>query len=164
MLATARLVLRLITTDDAAFILGLVNDPSWLRYIGDKGVHTLDDAREYILRGPVAMVERTGFGLYLAELADDRTPIGMCGLIKREGIADVDIGFAFLPAYRGQGYALEAAAAVMEHGRNVLRIPRIVAITDPENAASIRLCERIGLRFERTIRLPNGDDELNLFA
>jgi len=163
-LETERLVLRLVTVDDAAFILGLVNEPSWLRFIGDKGVRTEDDARNYILKGPVAMYERTGFGLYLVELRGDGTPIGLCGLIRREGMDDVDIGFAFLPQFWGQGYGYESARAVMAHGKNVLGIPRIVAITSPDNVASIRLCESIGLRFERSIKLPKDDGEISLYA
>ncbi|MGE0582346.1 MAG: GNAT family N-acetyltransferase [Steroidobacteraceae bacterium] len=156
-LETRRLALRLIGADDAPFILGLLNEPSFLRFIGDRGVRTLDDARAYIENGPVASYARHGLGLWLAQRREDGTPIGMCGLLKRDTLDDVDIGFAYLPAYWGQGYAYEAAAAVMDHGRRVLGIPRIVAIVSPDNAGSIRLLEKIGLVFERRIDF-NGED------
>src|SRR5688572_10804905 len=93
-LTTDRLILRELTLDDAEFILGLVNEPSWLRFIGDRGVRTLDDARAYISNGPMKSYERNGFGLYLTALKGAGTPIGMCGLIKRDGLDDVDVGFA----------------------------------------------------------------------
>jgi RimJ/RimL family protein N-acetyltransferase len=163
-LQTERLVLRRVTVDDAEFILVLLNEPSWLRFIGDKGVRTVDDARAYILKGPVAMYDRTGFGLYLTELKETRTPLGLCGLIKRDGIDDVDIGFAFLPIFWGKGYGVESASAVMAYGKNVLGIQRIVAITSADNYASIRLCENLGLKFERMIRLPKDDAEIKLYA
>ena len=161
---TARLTLRWLTVDDAAFIVVLLNDPSWLRFIGDKGVRTEDDARRYILNGPIKMYGQYGFGLYLTELKDARVPIGLCGLIKREGLTDVDVGFAFLPEYRKNGYALESAAAVIAHGESVLRVPRIVAITAPANRDSVRLLEKLGLRFERSVQLPNDPEEISLYA
>jgi len=148
---TSRLQLRRFTGDDAAFVHALVNDPSWLAYIGDKGVRTLDDARRYLENGPMAMYGKMGFGLYAATLRETGTPIGMCGPIKRDTLDDVDLGFAFLPPYRGSGYALEAASAVIAHARDDLGLTRIVAIVSPENERSIRLLERIGFRFERAI-------------
>jgi [ribosomal protein S5]-alanine N-acetyltransferase len=160
---TARLVLRQLEFNDAAFILELLNDAEFLRFIGDKGVTTLDDAREYIQKGPVDSYGRHGFGLY-ATCLHDGTPIGICGLVKREGLADVDVGFAFLSRYRSKGYAVESAAAVLEHARRVLRMRRIVAISSPDNAASIAVLERIGLKFERTIRLAEHSPELKLFG
>lgn len=161
---TSRLILRQLTAEDAAFIFELVNDPDWLRYIGDRGVRTLDDARAYILRGPVASYERFGFGLYAVERKEAPGPIGLCGLMQRDVLDDVDIGVAFLPAYRALGYAHEAAAATLEYGRSALGLSRIVAIVSPENAASIRLLEKLGLRFERTIRLPDDPEEIFLFG
>jgi len=163
-LETDRLVLRWLSTDDAEFILELLNDPSFLRFIGDKGVRTLADARQYILNGPVEMYVRLGHGLYLVELKEGGIPVGMCGLIKRDGLDHVDIGFAFLPQYRAQGYAYEAASAVMTYGKDVLGLKRIVAITSPDNDASGRLLEKLGLRFERMIRLSEGADVVRLFA
>lgn len=163
-LETARLQLRHIAPNDAAFILELVNEPSWLRFIGDRGVRTLEDARAYILKGPVAMYDRVGFGLYLTELKANGAPIGICGLVKRAGLEDVDIGFALLPRYRGRGYAHEAAAAVLRYGRDVIGLNRIVAIASSDNESSIRLLEKIGLRFEQMIRLPGGTEDIKLFS
>lgn len=158
-LETARLRLRPLDLDDDAFILRLVNDPAWLRYIGDKQVRTLDDARGYIVNGPQASYARFGFGLWLVERNDDATPIGLCGLIKRDVLDDVDLGFAFLPEFRGHGHAFEAAAAVVRHAREALDLPRLAAITAPDNDASMRLLEKLGLRFERMIQInPDGSD------
>jgi RimJ/RimL family protein N-acetyltransferase len=163
-LETERLILRLLSDQDADFILELLNDPGWLRFIGDKGVRTREDARAYIRQGPMAMYARYGFGLYLTELKEGGVPIGICGLIKRDGLTDVDVGFAFLPAFRAKGYAHEAAAAVMTYGRQSLGMGRIVAITSPDNHSSIKLLEKLGMRFEHRMRLPGDTEELSLFA
>ena len=163
-LETDRLVLRWLKPEDAPFILELLNDPGWLRFIGDKGVRSLDDARDYISSGPADMYARLGHGLYLATLKDGGAPIGMCGLIKRDTLDDVDIGFAFLPQYRGHGYAYEAAAATLAYGRNTLVLKRIVAIAAPDNLASARLLEQIGLRDEGRIQLAHREQPLRLFA
>jgi RimJ/RimL family protein N-acetyltransferase len=146
-LETERLVLRPFTTDHAPFILTLLNEPSFLRYIGDKKVRTLEDARQYLLNGPIASYERNGFGLCLVELKDSQTAIGMCGLLKREELPDPDIGFAFLPDFWNKGFAFEAAAAVMNDARARLKLNRILAIVNPDNYASIKLLERLGLKF-----------------
>jgi RimJ/RimL family protein N-acetyltransferase len=163
-LETDRLVLRRMSVDDAEFELRLLNEPSFLRFIGDRGVRTLEDARAYILKGPVDMYERLGFGLYITELKGEGVPIGICGLVKRDFLADVDIGFALLPAFWGQGYAHEAAAAVMEYGKGALGLKRIVAITNPENHSSIRLLEKLGLKFDRMIRATADGPEIRLFT
>lgn len=156
-LETARLTLRKLSLDDAPFILRLVNEPSWLEFIGDKGVRNLDDARRYLREGPLGMYERYGFGLYMTQVKQSGAQIGMCGLIKRDQLPDVDIGFALFPQFWGRGYAHEAAAGVLEHGRRAFGLERIVAITSPHNDASIKVLERIGLRFERMIELTPGD-------
>jgi len=161
---THRLVLRHLTPDDAVFMLALVNDPSWVQYIGNSGIRTLEDARNYIVRGLVAMYARVGYGLYATTQKENGTPIGICGLIKRDSLADVDIGFAFLPQFRSQGYAYEAAAAVLAYGRQELGLQRIVAITSPDNQRSARLLEKLGLHFEGLITLANGAQEVRLFA
>ncbi|MDM5360740.1 GNAT family N-acetyltransferase [Peribacillus sp. RS7] len=163
-LETNRLILRWISPDDAEFILELLNEPSWIQFIGDKGVRTLEDARNYILKGPIEMYNRLGFGLYLTELKEEGIPIGICGLIKRDTLEDVDIGFAFLPRFWAKGYAYESASAVMAHGKNVLGINRIVAITSPNNHSSAKLLEKLGLQFERMVKFPNESQELRLFA
>lgn len=161
---TDRLILRRLNTDDAPFILELVNDPDWLRYIGDKGVRNLDDARAYIENGPMAMYARVGFGLFRVELKAGGTPIGMCGLIKRETLPDIDVGFAFLPQFRANGYGREAARATLDYGRNVVGLKRIIAITSPDNDASGRLLEAVGLRFERSFDISAEDRNVRLYA
>jgi RimJ/RimL family protein N-acetyltransferase len=160
---TPRLRLRYLTPEDAAFILDLLNEPEFIHNIGDRGVRTLEDARGYIQTGPVTGYH-TGLGLYLIELRHDGAPIGVCGLLKRDYLQDVDVGFALRSAYYGRGYAFEAAQAVMRRGRDVLGFERIVAITSPDNHASIRLLRRLGLRFERTLRAPDVDRETSLFT
>ncbi|HEY6806180.1 MAG TPA: GNAT family N-acetyltransferase [Pyrinomonadaceae bacterium] len=161
---TDRLTLRELSTDDAEFIYRLVNEPSFLRFIGDKGVRTLDDAQQYILNGPIASYQRHGFGLYLVEHKTDRVPIGMCGLLKRETLADVDIGFAFIPEYWNQGYAIESATAVFNYGKDVLKLPRIVAITNKDNDSSGKLLEKLGLRYEKLVDLNGDGDVTRLFV
>jgi len=163
-LATGRLILRWLSVKDAEFILRLLNEPSFVRFIGDKGVRSIDDARDYILSGPVDSYERFGFGLYLTELKENGVPIGICGLLKRESLKDADIGFAFLPQFWRKGYAFESASAVMTYGRKVVGLDRIVAITSPDNDASIKVLEKLGLRFERLIKLSEDEPEVKLFA
>lgn len=163
-LETERLILRRFTVDDGEFILELLNDPLWLRFIGNNGVNTLDDARSYISKTLVAMYERLGFGLYLAELKGEGIPVGMCGLIKRDSLEDVDIGFAFLPKFHGKGYAFESASAVMAYGERAFGLKRIVAITSPDNYASARVLEKLGFNFDRMIKLADDGDEVKLFA
>jgi RimJ/RimL family protein N-acetyltransferase len=159
---TARLVLREFTEDDAAFVLRLVNEPSFLRYIGDRGVRNLEDARRYIADGPVAGYARHGHGLMRVDRRSDGAAVGMCGILKRDTLPDPDIGFSFLPEYWSQGYALESAQAVMRHAREALGLGRIVAITTRDNGSSIRLLGKLGFRFERIIEI--GGEELRLFA
>jgi RimJ/RimL family protein N-acetyltransferase/protein tyrosine phosphatase (PTP) superfamily phosphohydrolase (DUF442 family) len=161
---TARLRLRRLEPGDAPFILRLVNEPSWLRFIGDRGVHDLEGARRYIAEGPRRLYEQYGFGLFLVERSADSQPLGLCGLIKRDTLPDVDIGFAFLPEHWSQGYAREAAAATLRYARERHRLPRVIAITSLDNVASGRLLERIGLQPEGTVRLAGGSDEVRLFG
>ena len=163
-LETPRLRLRTLTAEDAAFILELLNEPAWIRFIGDRGVRTLDDAREYILTGPAAMVARLGFGLLAVELKDGGVPTGICGLIKRDTMTEVDLGFALFERHWGRGYAYEAALAVLAHGRDVLKVPRVVALTDPANDRSGRLLEKLGFRFDRMVRFSNRVPESRLFV
>jgi [ribosomal protein S5]-alanine N-acetyltransferase len=163
-LDTPRLTLRHISVEDAPFMVALLNDSSFIRNIGDRGVRTLDEARAYITTGPLASYEQRGFGLYLVELKPSKTPIGVCGLLKRDSLADVDIGFAFLPSFRSKGYALESALAVQTYARKVVGLRRLVAVTSTDNQNSIRVLERIGLRYETTVRLAEDGPELKLFA
>jgi len=161
---TDRLFLRRLTTEDAAFILNLLNQPSFLKFIGDRGVRTLDDAREYILKGPIASYEHYGFGLYLVLLKESNTPIGICGLVKRETLQDADVGFAFLPQFWLKGYAFESASAALAYGKNTLGLKRIVGVTSSDNDGSIRVLEKLGLRFERMVKLSEDGPELKLFT
>jgi RimJ/RimL family protein N-acetyltransferase len=149
---------------DAGFILTLLNEPSWLRFIGDRGVRTIDDAKNYIIQGPVAMYASLGFGLCAVELKDSGCPVGICGLMKRDYLDAADIGFAFLPAYWGKGYAYEAANAILNFAKADLGLKRILATTRPENIASQKLLEKLGLRFERLMRHPDGDRDLRVYA
>jgi RimJ/RimL family protein N-acetyltransferase len=162
-LETQRLRLRELTVDDASFIVAQLNDPDFIRNVADRGVRTAAAARSYLLEGPVASYRRHGFGLHLVELKTTRTPIGICGLIKRDVLDDVDIGFAFLAPYRQQGYALEAARATMAFART-LGLARVVAIVAPHNADSIKLLGRLGFAYERSIRLAEDAEELWLFG
>lgn len=164
-LETERLVLSHLTPDtDAEFILRLLNEPSFLRYIGDKSVHTLADAQRYMIEGPIKSYETNGFGLYKVELKCDATPIGICGLVKRDTLPDADIGFAFLEEYWNRGYAVESAAAVLTYARATLQIGHILAITTPDNEASAKLLGKIGLKLERVIRLTEDSPEVKLFS
>ena len=158
LLETERLNLRELAFDDAPFILTLLNDPSFLRYINDKNVRNLEDARQYMLNGPMNSYARNGFGLYLVELRESKTPIGLCGLLKREELPDADIGFAFLPEFWGKGFAFEAAVAVMKDARERLKLTRLLAIVMPDNHASIKLLEKLGMKFERD------KDDVQVFA
>lgn len=163
-LSTARLGLRELTSADAPFILALLNDPAFIEHVGDRGVRTVEDAASYIDRGPRASYAQHGFGLWLVEVTEPRTPVGICGVLKRDALPEPDIGFAFLPAYRSQGYAFEAACAVRDFARDTLRIPRLLAIVSPSNASSIRLLERLGFSFDGTLVMPGETMELKLYA
>jgi ribosomal-protein-alanine N-acetyltransferase len=161
-LQTERLTLRELDGNDAPFILELLNEAGFLRYIGDKGVRDLDDARDYIARGPVDSYRRNGFGLY-ASCLKEGAAIGICGLVKRDALADPDLGFAFLSRYGSRGYAVESARAVMEFARGQLQLPRIVAITSPDNSRSIAVLEKVGLNFDRFIHLSESAPAVRLF-
>lgn len=163
-LETERLTLRHLELDDAPFILKLLNEPSFLRFIGDKRVRTLDDARNYIVTGPMSSYDRNGFGLYLVLLKDELISIGICGLIKRDSLPDVDLGFAFLPEFWRKGYAFESASAVMAYARCPLGLSQIVAITDVDNLASGKVLEKLGMRFDRLIRLADSAQDIKLFV
>lgn len=165
MIETPRLTLRPLTLADAdaAFMMRLVNDAAWLRHIGDRNVRSLEDARRYIGK-TLDMYERLGFGSWVAELKSTGEPIGTCGLVKRDGIDDVEIGYALLPEFRGRGLALESARAVLAYAWEVLRLPRVAAIVTPANDESIKLLEKVGLRFSQRITKPGGGEELSLYV
>ena len=161
---TERLRLRPFDGADAAFGLELVNEPSWIRFIGKRDVGNLDDARRYLEKGPIAMYARHGFGLWCVVLRSTGEAIGMCGLIKRDALPDVDLGFAFLPRHWGHGYALEAAAATMAYARGTLGLKRVVAILSQDNERSARLLVKLGFVPEGAIRMPGDDETLALYA
>lgn len=160
---TDRLLLRELVTEDAPFILRLLNEPSWLRHIGDKQVHSLEDAERYINDGPRTSYYENGFGLYLVTIRTNEIPVGVCGLLKRKTLEHPDIGFALLPEYWGQGYAFEAARGVMNHVTVQMRMPRVAGITKADNSASIKLLQRLGMRLEGTVKLNELEPELLLF-
>jgi len=163
-LATARLRLRKLAAADAPFIVRLLNEPSFIENIGDRGVRTLEDARAYIEAGPITSYRRFGFGLYLVELIHSGASIGICGIVQRDALPDPDLGFAFLPAYWKQGYAFESAAAVRHYARTELGLGRLLAITSPANESSIRLLGKLGFRFERMARLAGDPADVKLFV
>ncbi|QJR14594.1 GNAT family N-acetyltransferase [Usitatibacter palustris] len=155
--------LRRLVLEDAPFIVELVNDPGWIRFIGDRNVHSLDDARRYLENGPMKLYAKHGFGLWIVERRSDGAPVGMCGLVKRDQLEDVDLGFAFLPAYRGQGYAHEASVGVLDYAWGKLGFKRIVAIFTASNEISERLLRKLGFVPEGTRELTPGDP-VNLYA
>lgn len=163
-LETERLVLRQFTLDDAQFMLDLLNTPTWLRFIGDRGVRTLEDAENYLKNGSIKSYEINGFGFYAVIEKTTQLPIGMCGLIKRDNLDDIDIGFAFMPDLIGNGFGYESAKATLDYSINQLKIKRLIAIVNPDNEASIALIKKIGMQFERMIPWGESQQELMLFA
>ena len=161
---TNRLEIRQITLTDAPFMLRLLNEESFLRYIGDRGVRSIQDARGYIREGPRASYRENGFGLYLVELRETGEPVGICGLVDRGELEDVDIGFAFLPDHWRKGYALEASRAVLDQARRQLGFKRVVAIASSENRRSYKLLRKLGLEREGTVHLADDGEELNLYS
>jgi RimJ/RimL family protein N-acetyltransferase len=163
-LETQRLRLRRLSVDDAGFILRLLNEPSFIQNIGDRGVRTVEEARAYLLNGPVASYEKYGFGLWMVETKESATHIGICGLLKREVLEDVDLGYALLPEFWAKGYALESASGVLSYAREQLGLNRVVAVVNPENQSSIRLLEKLGFEFEKMSRLSVEAREIKLYA
>ena len=159
---TPRLRLRLPAQEDTGFILELLTDPAFRANVGDRGVHDLPSAARYIEQGPGASYAQFGFCMYLVEHKGTDQALGLCGLLRRDSHPDVEIGFAMLPRGRGQGYASEAAAAALRLGVEQFGLQRIVAITAPDNRASIRILERLGFKFERMVHY-TADGESRLF-
>jgi RimJ/RimL family protein N-acetyltransferase len=162
-LETERLTLREFIPADAPFILELVNSPGWLQFIGDRNIHTTDQAIAYLENGPIKSYAENGFGLAMVEIKDSKIPIGMCGIIKRSNLDHPDIGFAFLPGYIGKGYGFEIATATLSYATGQLKLPTIYAITVPHNIRSISLLEKIGLKFIKKINSPE-NEELLLYS
>ena len=161
---TERLRLRRLTVADAAFYCRLVNEPSWIRNIGDRGIRTPADAEAYIRTKTLPGYTALGFGMYLVESRDDAVPLGLCGLVKRDTLPGPDIGFAFLPEFWGKGYALEAARAVVRHAREALGLTKLLAIVSPGNDASSRLLEKLGFVVEGRVRFSAEEKQLLLYA
>lgn len=163
-LRTDRLLINKITLDDAAFILKLMNDKDWIKNIGDRGIRTIEDAEEYIRTRFLKTYTESDLGFYGLVLKNSRQIIGVAGLIDRDGIDHVDIGYGILPEYRGKGYAFEATKAVYDYGYNELKLKKIVAIVNPENPSSINLLSKLGLEFEKMVRLPDEEIDIMLFS
>ena len=163
-LVSRRLEIRDLTLADAPFIWELVNDDDWLRYIGDRNVHTIEDGERYITEGPMASYAAHGFGLWCVTLRATQTAIGICGLLKRDWLDDVDLGFALLPEFRGQGYAFEAAQLTLAHAMDTLKQTRVAAIVSPENAPSRALLQRLGMTERGAVRAPNAERDVLLYA
>ena len=162
-LETDRLLLRQLTSDDAPFILELVNSPGWLQFIGDRNVHSIDDALRYLNEGPIKSYKQNDFGLSCITLKSSGEPIGICGLLRREFLSDPDLGFAILPQYEGFGYMQEVAAAYLAYIHQHLKLPTVFAITVPHNQRSISLLERLGFSFIDELHLSGEIEPLFLF-
>ena len=161
---TPRLCLREFTLADAPFVLQLLNDPDFIRFIADKGVRSIADAEAYLQAGPLASYAANGFGLWAVAHRQTGELLGMCGLIRRPDVPHVDVGYAFMPQARGQGYAVEAAAAARAYGLAVLALPQVVGFIDPANRASARVLQAIGLQSQGMVSLPGVDGDTELFA
>jgi RimJ/RimL family protein N-acetyltransferase len=159
-----RLLLRPFTLQDSDFIVQLLNSAGWIKYIGDRHIKTTQQARDYLQNGPLKSYQTLGFGLSLVALKATGTPIGMCGLIKRDYLAYLDIGFAFLPDYMGRGYAYEIAEKAVAYGFRHLQQEKILAITLPDNRSSIKLLERLGFRYEQDFISKDTNEVLGLYA
>ena len=163
-LETDRLRLREMTLADAPFLLELMNEPAFIQNVADRGLRTTADAERWMSEKVLPSYTRYGFGFYLVELKESSVPLGICGLVKREVLDDPDVGYAILTRHSGNGYAYEAAAAVMTYGRKTLGLRRIIGVTSAKNAASIRILEKLGLRFERMVKLPQFEKPSMLFS
>jgi RimJ/RimL family protein N-acetyltransferase len=164
LLETARLQLRELTPEDAPFIVKLVNTPGWLKYIGDRNIKTREQAINYLEQGPIKSYRENGFGLWLVEWKENKKPIGMCGFLKRDYLDHPDIGFAFLPEYHGKGFAHESAQECLSYAKNQLKLNIICAITLPSNGNSIKLLEKIGLKYVQPFQMPVNKEELLLYC
>ena len=161
---TNRLVISKISLDDAPFFMKLVNTPNWLKYIGDRNLKTIQDTETYLTNGILKSYKELGFGFYKLQTKVDNTSIGICGLVKREQLEDVDFGFAFLPEFEGQGYGYEASTAIIDKAVEIFNIKKLLAITLPINSNSIKLLSKLGFIYEKRVKPFEDDEELLLFA
>ena len=162
-LETKRLFLRHLVRDDAEFILHLLNEPSWLEFVGDKNVYNLNDAKKYIELAPMMMYERYGFGLYLVCAKETSIPMGLCGLMKRDNLDDADLGYAFLPKFWHKGFALEAVKSILSYAKNTHQLSRILALSKSSNTASIKLLNKVGFLFDRDLKLLENEENLQIY-
>ena len=162
-LQTERLILHKLTLNDTDFIIELVNSPGWLQYIGYRNIHTKEDAIRYLVDGPLKSYEQNGFGLLLIQLKSTKTPIGMCGLLKRDVLLLPDLGYALLPAYEGKGYITESTSAYLAYVAQELQIEKLMAITSVNNEKSIRVLEKLHFVFERYMNMSGDDHPVRLF-
>jgi len=161
---TDRLIIRKMTLTDAPFLLKLLNDPTWIQFIGDRNVNTIKDAENYIKEKMIASYQKNGFGFYVLATKDKNTSVGTTGLIDREGMKHIEVGFALLQEFTGKGYAFEATKAMLDFAHKTLKINPIVAITDLENIRSGKLLEQLGFRFDKNIQLPSFEKPSKLFV
>ena len=163
-ISTDRLLINRITLDDAGFILKLMNDKDWIKNIGDRGIRTIEETEEYIRTRFLKTYNEVGFGFYSLVRKSDQQIIGIAGLVDREGLDHIDIGYGMLPEFRGKGYAFEATKAIFDYGYKDLKLDKIVAIVNPDNPSSIKLLSKLGLEFEKMIRLPDEEIDIMLFS
>lgn len=161
-LITNRLEIRELTLEDADFIFELLNQISWKKYIGNKNIKTIDDAKQYILDNPLKMYQTHGFGLWCVTKIYSKQALGVAGIIKRDTLPMVDIGFAFLDRYSGHGYALEACKSIIDYAKSRFHYDHILAIVKPENKRSIGLLNKLDFHFKEQIHLNPADDAINL--
>ena len=164
LMKTERLQLRPVTLEDADLMLAIWNDPAFVRFVGDRGVRTLEQSVKALEDGAMRLFKEYGFGPYRVSLRSDDSAVGICGIFAREGMIEPDIGFSVLPEYCRCGYAYEAATAVVNYARENLKLPKLTAIVSPDNAASVGLIKKLGLQFERMLRLPGEEKDISLYA
>ena len=164
LLETERLLINMITQDDASFLYALMNDKDWILNIGDRGIRTIEDAEDFIKTRFFKSYKENGFGFYSMVIKDTLEMIGIVGLVNREGLEHIDIGYGILPEFRGQGFAYEATKAVYDYSQDTLKLKKIVAIVNPDNIRSIKLLQKLGLNFEKMVRLPDEDNDIKLFS
>jgi len=162
-LETERLQLRWMTLDDTPMMFAVWNDPAFMQFVGDRGIRTLEEAEVSMQQGPVHLYAEYGYGPFRVICRDDGADMGVCGLYRRDGLDEPDIGFAFLPEFRGKGFGYEASVAVLDHARDVLKLPRVTAIVSPANDASIALLEKLGMSYDKAMRLPGDDEDVSLY-
>lgn len=163
-LETARLQLNWLTENDADLMLAIWNDPDFIRFVGDRGVRTLDEAREAMEAGVLKLYRDFGYGPYRMSLHNSDVPMGICGLFKRDNLEYPDIGYGLLPAFCASGYAYEAAQAVADHARDHMKLAELCAIVTPQNTRSVHLLEKLGMCAGESIRMPGDDEDVVVYS